>query len=107
MESPLLSKIIAQLAVDTSFEILLEAVADGGRVLRRKSPFESFPNAEINETDPFNLKSPSARFRPTPPAESVVFALYVAPFSCKVENKILDKSHWYDVNPFPHENGKL
>lgn len=72
---------ITQVAVAVSFEIVLEAVASGESDLRRYSPFESFPKAEINETDPFNFSNPSARLRPTPPGVSVVFALCVAPFN--------------------------
>lgn len=83
LQSPFLSKIIAQLAVASLFEITLDLVASDGSDLRRYSPFESFPNAEMNDTDPFNLFNPSAKLRPTPPGVSVVFALYVAPFNCK------------------------
>lgn len=82
LQSPLLSRMITQLAVAVSFEIILEAVASGVSDLRRYAPFESFPKAEINETEPFNLSSPSARLRPTPPGVSVVFLHQcVAPFN--------------------------
>lgn len=81
LQSPLLSKMITQLDVAVLFEIILEVVASGESDLRRYSPFESFPKAEINETDPCNFCNPSARLRPTPPGVSVVLALYVAAFN--------------------------
>lgn len=87
LQSPSLSSTTAQLAVGSIVDIWLPRVASCGNVCRRKSPFWSLPNAEINDTAPWSLYKPSAMFLPTPPPENFVSDLYVAPFSCGGERE--------------------
>lgn len=87
LKSPSLSRITAQLAVGDVSETKLPPVALAGSVSRRNSPFWSFPKADMRETAPFNFCNPSAMLRPTPPPANFVSDLYVAPFSCKSQNR--------------------
>lgn len=87
LQSPCLSKITAQLAVENVSETLLPPVAPSGRENLRKSPFWSFPKADMSDTAPYILFKPSAMLRPTPPPENFASDLYVAPFNCTRERE--------------------